>query len=63
MKKILAAALVLILAISVLGCSSGDNTGGTSSDFNGGSKIDTMKRIEENNQIIWGRTLSFRLLR
>lgn len=59
MKKILAAALVLILAISVLGCSSGDNTGGTSSDSNGGSKIDTMKRIEENNQIIWGTNAEF----
>jgi len=58
MKKILAAVLVLILTISVLGCSTGNNAN-ENGDSNGGSKIDTMNRIKENNQIIWGTNAAF----
>lgn len=59
MKKILVSVLVLILTVSVLGCSAGNNSNETKGDSNGGSKIDTMKRIKDNNQVIWGTNAAF----
>lgn len=59
MKKILVSVLVLIITVSVLGCSAGNNSNETKGDSNGGSKIDTMKRIKDNNQVIWGTNAAF----
>ena len=59
MKRTLLVIMILIFTISVLGCSSGNQSSGTNNQSGGGSKIDTMKRIKENNQIIWGTNAAF----
>jgi len=51
--------MILTFIVSVVGCSSGNQSTGTNEGDNGGSKIDTMKRIEENDQIIWGTNAAF----
>lgn len=55
-KNILVIMMILIFTVSALGCSS---QGDKNSEADSSPKIDTMKRIEENGQIIWGTNAAF----
>ena len=57
-NKVFGIILVLVLVFSIVGCSAGDGSD-ASKDSEGKSGIDTMKRIEDNDKIIWGTNAAF----
>lgn len=57
-KRILAVLTILLLTLSIVGCSGGKKADADIKD-NETSAIDTMKRIKDNNKIIWGTNAEF----
>lgn len=60
MKKVLGVLMVLLITLSIIGCTAGDKA---DTDGKGNSEetanIDTMKRIKDNKKIIWGTNAEF----